>query len=64
MYHPAVEQLRAMGAEASRKLYMHVEAGVYAEYPTGQKDDVHTQRAGAEFYARLVADGLRKLKLV
>lgn len=64
VYHPAVEQLRAMGEEASRKLYMHVEAGVYADYPNGQKDDVHTRRAGAEFYAHLVADGLRALKLV
>ncbi len=64
VYHPAVERLRAMGEEASRKLYMHVEAGVYADYPNGQKDDVHTQRAGAEFYAHLVADGLRALKLV
>lgn len=64
VYRPALEQLRTMGEEASRKLYMHVEAGVYADYPNGQKDDVHTQRAGAEFYARLVADGLRELKLV
>ena len=64
VYRPAVEQLRTMGEEASRNLYTHVEAGVYADYPNGQKDDVHTQRAGAEFYARLVADGLQALKLV
>ena len=64
VYRPAVEQLRAMGEEESRKLYMHVEAGVYADYPNGQKDDVHTRRAGAEFYARLVADGLSELNLV
>ncbi len=64
VYRPAVERLRAMGEEESRKLYMHVEAGVYADYPNGQRDDVHTRRAGAEFYARLVADGLRELELV
>jgi len=64
IYRQGVEHLRQIGEEESRKMYMHVEPGVYPDYPNGHKDDVHTRRAGAEVYARLAAEGLRELKLV
>lgn len=56
--------LRAMGEEATRTLYMNVEAGQYPAFPNGSKDDVHTQHAGASLYARIVAEQLKAHKLV
>ena len=64
VYDRAMAQLRAMGEEESRRLYMHVEPGVYPDYPNGQQDNTHTRRAGAELYARITADALREWKLV
>ena len=61
---PAMQALREMGPEAARPLYMHIPAGVYPAYPDGGQDDVHTQRAGALFYARLTAEALQEQGLV
>lgn len=59
-----MKALREIGEEAAKPLYMHVEAGVYPAYPKGSRDDVHTQRAGAELYARITAELLQKQRLV
>lgn len=56
--------LRAMGEDATRPLYMNVEAGKYPAFPNGSKDDVHTQHAGAALYARIVAEQLKARGLV
>jgi lysophospholipase L1-like esterase len=56
--------LRQLGDEESRKLYMHVEPGVYPDYPNGNVDDTHTRHAGADLYARLAAEALRQQKLI
>ena len=53
--------VRALGEKESAKLYMNLEAGVWPAYPEGRKDDAHTCRAGAEAYARIAAEGLRRL---
>lgn len=58
------DAIRAMGEEASKGLFMNVEPGLYPAYPNGSKDDTHTQRAGAELFARIVADGLKAHQLV
>ncbi len=64
IYSISVAKIRAMGDEESRRLYMHVPAGIYPDYPDGQADDTHTQRAGAEFYAQMTADALKELRLI
>lgn len=64
IYQQGTAYLRSLGEEESAKLYMHVEPGVYPDYPNGQKDDTHTRRAGAEAYARMAAEGLKKLHLI
>ena len=56
--------IREMGEEASADLFMNVAPGIYPAYPDGSKDNTHTQRAGAELFARIVADGLVKLGLI
>lgn len=58
------QQLNALGEAIVTPMYMNFEAGLYPAYPDGSKDDTHTQRAGAEFYAAIVLDGLRKLHLI
>lgn len=55
----AMRELQEMGEEASRRLYLHVEAGIFPAYPDGSADDVHTQLAGARYYARITAELLR-----
>ena len=64
IYRMGTAKLRELGEEASAALYMHVEPGVYPDYPNGQTDDTHTRHAGAALYARMTADALRALKLV
>ena len=61
---PAMQALRAMGPEAAKPLYMHFGVGLYPAYPDGSQDDVHTQRPGAEFFARIVAEQLKAQGLV
>ncbi len=59
-----MKALREMGEEATRSLYMNVEPGLYPAYPDGSRDDTHTQRAGAELYARITAELLKKQGLI
>lgn len=56
--------IHAMGEAASEPLYMNVAPGLYPAYPDGNRDDTHTQRAGAELFARITAEGLQKLGLI
>lgn len=64
IYQTAWAHLSALGDEASRALYMNLAPGLYPAYPHGQADDTHTQKAGADYYASLTADGLRALELL
>ena len=64
IYEMSTKLVRELGDEESRKLYLYAEPGVYPAYPNGSADDTHTQRAGAETYAGMTADALRKLGLV
>ena len=61
LYEKSTALVRKMGDEESKKLYLHVEPGVYPAYPNGNMDDTHTKRAGAEAYAQVVAEALREL---
>lgn len=61
LYEKSTAMVREMGDEESKKLYLHVEPGVYPAYPNGNVDDTHTKRAGAEAYAKVVAEALREL---
>lgn len=56
--------IEEMGDEASYPLFMNVEPGLYPAYPNGSKDDTHTQRAGAELFARVTAELLKKHHLI
>ncbi len=63
LYEKSMELVRSLGEEESKKLYLYAEPGIYPAYPDGSADDTHTQRAGAEAYARITAEALRELHL-
>ena len=64
LYEKSTALVRSLGDEESRKLYMYVEKSVYPAYPEGSADDTHTQRAGAQTYARMVAEDLKRYGLI
>ena len=64
LYAMSYALVSSLGDEASRPLYMHVAPGIYPDYPEGSRDDTHTQRAGAEAFARMTAQELFRLGLV
>lgn len=64
LYAMSYAHVSALGDEGSRPLYMHVAPGIYPDYPDGSKDDTHTQRAGAETYARMTAEELHRLGIM
>ena len=64
IYEKSTALVRAMGEEESKKLYLHVEPGVYPAYPNGNTDDTHTRPAGAEAFAKMAAEGLKEWGLV
>ena len=64
IYEKSTALVRQLGDEESRKLYLYAEPGIYPAYPNGSTDDTHTQRAGAETYARMTADALKEFGLI
>lgn len=64
LYGQSRELVARLGEEESKRLYMHLEKGAYPAYPLGQADDTHTRRAGAEAFASMAAEGLRRFGLI
>ena len=64
IYADSMKLVQELGDMESRKLYMHIEKGIYPAYPDGQADDTHTQPLRAETFARMTAEGLKKWNLI
>ena len=67
---PLVDMTRAstalvepLGPDSSRTLWLHLEPGANANYPTGVHDDTHFNPRGAERMAGLAIDAIRSLHL-
>ena len=67
---PLVDMTRAsaalvepLGPDSSRTLWLHLEPGANANYPTGVHDDTHFNPVGAQRMAGLAIDALRALHL-
>ncbi len=58
IYEKSIRLVRRLGDEESKKLYLHARPGAYPAYPDGSADDTHTQRFGAETFARMTAEAL------
>ena len=55
--------LKKYGADESRKLFLQLKPGEDQNYPNGIEDNTHFNSFGAEVMAKLVAQGIRELKL-
>jgi hypothetical protein len=55
--------IQRLGDEASKKLFMNFDAGVYPKFPNGKKDDTHLRWEGAKTIAALAVEGIKELKL-
>ena len=53
----------AIGPEDTKSVFLHVDAGVYPNRPTGTVDNTHFQEYGAIQIARLVAGGVKQLNV-
>ena len=54
-------ELTRVGAEASKKWYMHIPEGKYPYHMEGLTDNTHLQYAGAVVYGGCIARGLKEL---
>ena len=64
MYAASRAVVSGLGETGSRALYMHLAPGEFPGWPEGSVDDAHTRRAGAEAFARAVADALPGLGII
>ncbi len=58
---PLMMDLSLLGEEESRRYYMHFGADLYENFPEGKTDDTHLRPEGAEWVAKEIADGMKKL---
>ena len=61
LYGESFRVTEALGDTGSRALFLQLEPGEDARMPEGRDDNAHTRRAGAEIFARFVAEQLRPL---
>lgn len=47
----------SLGDEGSKKLYLHIEPGIYNKFPEGKKDDTHFSEEGARAIAAISVKG-------
>lgn len=55
--------LSKLGAEESKKIFLHVKSGMYKKYPDGKEDDTHFNEYGARVVAGLVVSSIKKQNL-
>ncbi|WP_285229636.1 rhamnogalacturonan lyase family protein [Paenibacillus albidus] len=51
----------SIGFEATRSVFLHLDAGIYGAFPNGSADNTHFQEYGAIQMARLLAGGIKQL---
>ncbi len=61
LYSKSREELIQVGAEETRKWYMHLAAGEFVSKPEGLTDNTHLQYTGAVTFGRCIAEGLKEL---
>lgn len=52
-----------VGAEETKKIFLHVKPGIYKKYPDGKEDDTHFNGYGAMVIAGLVVDDIKNQNL-
>lgn len=57
------EILKKYGVEDSKKLFMHIEPGVWKSIPNGRQDDTHFVEKGALEMANIFVEGINELNI-
>jgi lysophospholipase L1-like esterase len=57
------ELIQNLGDNASKKLFMNLNAGIYPKFPKGKKDDTHLVGEGAKTIASLAVEGVKEQNL-
>jgi DNA sulfur modification protein DndE len=55
--------LSTLGADSSRRLFLHLQPGENVNYPSGVTDNTHFSPAGAELMACLAVEGMSEMRL-
>lgn len=55
------ELIQTFGREKSIDLFMHVEKGIYTNFPEGKTDNTHLRPEGAARFGALIAEEIKKL---
>lgn len=59
----SVAYYNSIGFEATRAVFLHLDAGIYGAFPNGSADNTHFQEYGAIQMARLLAKGIEQLNI-
>lgn len=57
-----MDYLSKLGPDESKKLFLHIEPGVFKNLPDGMTDDTHLSKHGACVVAGMLMEGLEKTK--
>lgn len=55
------ELIEKAGYEVTKKWFLHVEPGIYPNFPEGKEDNSHLQYEGAYRFSGLIAQGLKEI---
>jgi lysophospholipase L1-like esterase len=59
MHRKSEKEIRELGPEGSKKMFLFIEPGEYASLPDGKEDNTHFSEWGAREMARLFVEGIR-----
>jgi DNA sulfur modification protein DndE len=55
--------IKEAGIEGSKKIFLHIPAGIYKTFPNGKEDNTHFSEYGAKLMAQMFVDGIKELNL-
>jgi DNA sulfur modification protein DndE len=58
MHRMSGKEIRELGPEGSKKMFLFIDPGVYASLPNGKEDNTHFSEWGAHEIARLFVEGI------
>jgi len=63
IHKKSLELFSRLGAEETKKIFLHVKPGIYKSAFEGKEDNTHFNRYGAIEIAKLVVEGIKELQL-
>lgn len=63
LHEKSLKLFSGLGSEETKKIFLHVQPGLYSKFPEGKEDNTHFNEYGAKLIASLVVGGIRSLNL-